>query len=419
MQKTKMVAKKQIADHPGADHASSVKALEQRNAETMLQMALDSTTPPEMLVFLSQAKACNVRAAVAGNPSAPAAIDLTLANDADPLVRAALTRRFSAQMPELSRADAQKFADRAERILLRLADDTNLAVRRILSEEVCRLEGIPKPLILKLAQDIDDLVAVPVCQFSPILSDEDLIDLVASRGSSAARKAIASREGLGAEVSDTLVGTGDIDAIGALLRNKSAHIRETTLDVIVEQAEEVTSWHEALCDRPEITSSLALKLSSFVATSLIEQLAARQDLDADTVARLSTTVTRALADEAAGAAPDDTMVDVPSEQDICAAIGKRRESLLIRLIAARARTGSSVIRRIFAARIPKAIVALAWKTGLTMKTAEMLQRYPGTIADKRILKCGDDGHFPMNETDMEWQLATYGLGSDDGNETLN
>ncbi len=414
-----MAAKKQIAGHPGADHASSVKALEQRDAEAMLQMALDSTTPPEMLVFLSQAKARNIRAAVAGNPSAPAAIDHTLANDTDPLVRTALTRRFSVQIPELSSADAEKFANRAESILLQLAEDTNLAVRRILSEEVCRLEGISKSVILKLAQDIDDLVAVPVCLFSPILSDEDLIDLVASKGSSAARKAIASREGLGTEVSDTLVDTGDIDAIGALLNNKTAHIRESTLDAIVEQAEEVNSWHEALCDRPEITSSLALKLAAFVATSLIEQLAARQDLDADTVAHLSRAVTKALANDTANTVPDDTMVDVPSEQDICAAIEKRRESLLIRLIAARARTGSSVIRRIFAARVPKAIIALAWKTGLTMKTAEMLQRYPGTIADKRIMKCGEDGHFPMNETDMEWQLATYGLGSQDDNETLS
>jgi len=392
-----------------ASHVSSVRALEQGDAETMLHMALDSATPPEMLVFLSQAQDRNIRTAVAGNPSAPAAIDLTLAEDADPMVRAALTTRFTAQMPELSNEDAQKFADRAGRILLRLADDTDIAVRRILSEEICRLEGIPKQVILKLAGDIDDLVAVPVCQFSPILSDEDLIGLVSSRGSPAARKAIARREGLGAEVSATLVDTGDIDAIGALLNNKSAHIRETTLDAIVERAEGVPSWHEALCGRPEITSSLAIKLAAFVATALIGQLAARQDLDAETVAYLTTAVTEALARDDAASAQDDTMVDVPSEQDICAAIEKRRESLLVRLIAARARTGSSVVRRILAARIPKAIIALAWKTGLTMKTAERLQRYPATIPEKRIIKCSDDGRYPLNETDMEWQLATYGL----------
>jgi len=405
-----MPIKKHKTGDAGETQASSIKALEQGDAGAMLQLALDSSTPPEMLVFLSQAQERNIRAAVAGNTSAPAAIDSTLANDADPLVRAALTTRFSAQMPELSGEEAQKFADRAGHILLRLADDTNIAVRRILSEEICRLDGVPKDVIVKLAQDVDDLVAVPVCQFSPILSDEDLIDLVASQGSPAARKAIASREGLGADVSAKLVETGDHDAIGALLGNTSAHIRETTLDAIIGQADGITAWHGPLCGRPEITPALAIRLATFVASSLIEQLAARQDLDAETVSHLKASVSKALAEDAA-VPPDDSMVDVPSEQDICNAIEKRRESLLIRQLAARARTGSSVIRRIFAARLPKAVIALAWKTGLTMNTAEMLQRYPGNIPGKRIMKSSDDGHFPMNETDMEWQLATYGLGA--------
>ncbi|VAW18078.1 hypothetical protein MNBD_ALPHA09-1954 [hydrothermal vent metagenome] len=409
-----MPAEDRKYNHRGAKHAKSVEALVRRDTKAMMELALCDHTPPEMLVILSQAPENDIRAAVAGNPSTPSAVDRSLANDEDPTVRAALATRLAALLPDMHTAEQQKFAARATRILTSLAHDTDIAVRRILSEEICRLDGIPKDLVKKLAQDVDDLVAVPVCQYSPLLDDDDLISLVASRGTGLALAAIARREGLGADVSAILVDTGDIDAIGALLDNKSAQIRENTLDLIVGQADGVTSWHEPLCARPEITSSLAMKLAEFVATSLVEQLAARQDLDDETTARLSRQVGEALARNPAPKPRDDTMVDVPSETDIRTAIEARREAQLIRLIAARANVGSNVIRRILATRTPKPIVALAWKSGLTMRTAEMLQRYPGFVPDKRVISCGDDELFPMTETDMEWQLATYGMGGQDG-----
>lgn len=409
-----MPAEEREKKFTAAEHAASVEALVRRDTKAMLDLARGGATPPEMLVILSQAHQSTIRAAVAANPSTPSAVNRALVNDEDPQVRAALATRLAALLPDIRSAERGKLAARATRILSLLVDDTNISVRRILSEEICRLEGVPKDLVIKLAKDIDDLVAVPVCRYSPVLDDDDLIDLVASRGTPAALAAIARREGLGANVSASLVATGDIDAIGALLGNKSAQIRENTLDTIVERADGVTSWHEALCERPEITSSLAMKLAAFVATSLIEQLAARRDLDAETVAQLHQRVAEEVARGLTPAPRDDAVVDVPTEQDIRAAIEKRRESQLIRLIAARAGVGSSVIRRIFSARIPKAIIAMAWKTGLTMRTAEMLQRYPGFVPDRRVIRCGDDELFPMKETDMEWQLATYGMGTPDG-----
>ena len=70
---------------------------------------------------------------------------------------------------------------RAEAILAMtvLLDDSSLYVRRSLAEALCRAHDAPRGVVLALAADEPE-AAAPVLQYSPVLTDADLVDCVAS-----------------------------------------------------------------------------------------------------------------------------------------------------------------------------------------------------------------------------------------------
>ena len=80
-----------------------------------------------------------------------------------------------------------------------LLDDPSILVRRALAEALCRAHEAPRTLILALAADEPE-AAAPVLQHSPVLTEADLVDCVASGdaccsdGAGAPAKPAASRK---------------------------------------------------------------------------------------------------------------------------------------------------------------------------------------------------------------------------------
>lgn len=107
--------------------------------------------------------------------------------------------------------------------------------------------------------------------------------------------AIARRPEISETVADALVATGDPGTIGALLGNRTAAIRESTLDALVVQAAERTSWQEPLVRRPDLSPRAALALSRFVAEALLVPLIERPDLPPDIATRIRGAVANRLA----------------------------------------------------------------------------------------------------------------------------
>lgn len=377
-----------------------------RDPSVMLGAARDPSTPPEMLVVLSQSPSADVRAAVASNAATPAAIAEVLAGDPDADVRAAFSRRLAKLLPELEKADRGKLAGVAAAILSRLAADADLVVRRALAENICRLRSLPKDVAMQLARDVDTLVAVPICEFSPVLDDADLISLVSTSAAPGVLNAIARRAHLGADVADSLVASGDAGAIGTLLANRSAQIREATLDEIVERAAAVPLWHDALCERPEIDARLALKLAEFVADRLIARLAERADLGETVREQLADLVGHDLVRQSSspGTRPGSPG---PNEQDLIRWVADRHEGEIRSMLAARAGIDATLVSAILRTRRAKTIVALAWKAGLSMRAAEALQRFPGGIDEADCVPAAASGRYPFSDGDMEWQLGTF------------
>ena len=115
-------------------------------------------------------------------------------------------------------------------------------VRQIVAEALKDSVDAPVAVIQKLARDIEIQVAGPILEHSPLLTDEDLLEIISHGPIRGALTAIANRRQLSDKLSDgvaaaALANTGaESNSVRKLLQNKSAQIREDTLDRILDQA---------------------------------------------------------------------------------------------------------------------------------------------------------------------------------------
>jgi len=63
----------------------------------------------------------------------------------------------------------------------------------------------------------------------------------------------------------------------------------------------------------------------------------------------------------------------------------------------------AVVEKACATQSAKGCVALAWKAGLTPKTAEIIQQKLATIPPSEILR-SVGGKYSLSDSDMAWQI---------------
>lgn len=121
-----------------------------------------------------------------------------------------------------------------DEVLCQLAELVEAEARAHVARLLAPLERAPGTVVLKLAHD-DIEVARPLLEFSSVLSDDDLIDIV-SHLSEAHRVAIAGRNGLAERVGEAIVEHGDTASVVRLVRNQSAEMHRDMLEKLVERA---------------------------------------------------------------------------------------------------------------------------------------------------------------------------------------
>src|SRR5208282_4344135 len=231
--------------------------------------------PQEVLYYLAQDAAPEVRMAVASNPETPIQAELLLSRDASEEVRLALAGKVAQVANERSADERPGRAKLFFELLKALARDELARIRRVVSQAVKDIANIPRDIVRLLASDPDPEVAAPVLKDSPVLRERDLILAIEANPAAEVVGAVAQRADLGAALSDAVVATGSESGIAALLANESAQIREETLDLLIEQAAAVPAWQESLVERPKLSARAATRLAHVVAAPLAEKLARR------------------------------------------------------------------------------------------------------------------------------------------------
>lgn len=425
-----------------------------RHDDPRIRIALASRTdvPAEILYFLSEDENPAVRRAVALNGSTPALAHLVLAEDQDDRVRADLAFRIARLAPGLSPDEQDRARQAAYRVISRLAQDQMVRVRQILSEAIKDVIDAPSDVIRRLARDVE-VVATPVLEYSPVLQDEDLLDIIAAGPTTATLSAISRRQRLCADVSDAIAETDDSLAIADLLRNTSAQIREETLDHLIEAAPERLEWHEPLVRRPGLHRTAANRLAEFVADRWLKVLRDRRDLSPETLAEVKRVVHARLQDT-----PDSADSGVPARPKSDGA-GLELPEILHRVdvtgwptarieafrqaveMYRRGDLGGPVLTQAIkvgdiefvaasldvlnhlapgaslgAIRMAsaKAIASLVWHATLPPALSVQIQSRLARLAPNDVLVETEDLPFGLTITEMEWQIEMFAKRTDAG-----
>lgn len=157
----------------------------------------------------------------------------------------------------LARAYIEKtmdFEDRcaAEAALTLLLDDPSAKVRMALAETLSMSRQAPPQIVAALAADQPEVAAF-VLGRSPLLSDADLVDRVAS-GTEATRGLIAGRGGLSMSVAAAIAEVGEASSCLALLANGSASIASLSYRRMTERLGHHATLREALLADPGLPS---------------------------------------------------------------------------------------------------------------------------------------------------------------------
>ncbi len=199
--------------------------------------------------------------ALSANPSATVRADIAAAVGAE-LAAAALTAR-EAQI--------------AEQILEALAHDVEKLVRQSLAEHVKECPFLPRDIALVLARDLEDAVALPMLEHSPVLSDSDLIGAIRT-GLTLRQLAIARRKTVASVVAEALVDTADPRIVGAVLANQGADLPESALLKVVAGHRGDAPIETLLIERSSLPLTVCEILIATVSAALRERLVVRHHI---------------------------------------------------------------------------------------------------------------------------------------------
>lgn len=216
----------------------------------------------------------------------------------------------------------------AHKILRLMAQDAAELVRRAMAVTLKASDLIPHDVARALAADVDG-VALPIIGFSPVFTDDDLIEIVRA-GSSVRQVAVAARPFVSRDVSEAVAEVACEEAVRTLAANDDADVGERGLNRMVDrfQSPELIA---AVAYRQALPPSVTERLIELASDAVRDHLVSRHALAPETAIRLA-----AYARERATVDLIDQAERAPDLAEFCARLNARKAltaSLLLRGLA--------------------------------------------------------------------------------------
>jgi uncharacterized protein (DUF2336 family) len=248
-----------------------------------------------------------------------------------------------------------------------LLKDSEIRVRQVLANELKDNLNVPRDIIWGLAHDKSE-VAVPVLQYSFVLSEEDLIDIVRVTRELPKLMAISKRESISKSLAHALTETREPDVAREVLANKSASLADSTIALVMEEFAKDTSVLEELVYRGGLPYDFAEKLFHSVSDNLKKQLTKRYKMSKHVV-------------EEAGDASRETAVlqflsPWMSQQDIIKLIDSMHKNKRL--------THSVILRSLCIGDLRFFETAIAKLVGIPPSNARILLLDPGPLGFKAL-----------------------------------
>lgn len=164
----------------------------------------------------------------------------------------------------------------ARQILDLMCNDAAALVRRALAVTLRNSPKLPRDIAIKLAKDAD-AIAVPILKNSPVITDEDLVEIVLS-GSPEKQVAIAQRATLGEGLTEVITLYGAKPAVEACTLNEGASFSDDAYAGLLKRFANDDDIKGALVSRSALPLHVTEKLVSMVTGELFDRLVNKHEL---------------------------------------------------------------------------------------------------------------------------------------------
>lgn len=295
-------------------------------------------------------------------------------------------------------------------IFIALTRKAEQEIRQVLAQRLAKADWAPAALVRMLAADEIE-IARPVIAGSPLLLDDDLLQLLADC-SIEHQIQVALRPDLGAAVARAIVAGADPAVMTALASNRSARIEPAVFADLVERSRQLAALRAPLTRHPSLNEDLALRLYQWVGDALRQAIGDRFSIDP---ARLAEALQSAAQTTAQATARDTAVAwDAASADETDArlvaklhAAGQLRPAYLIRALREEKlgvfAHGLAVLGRFEIAQIRRALAGDTARPLFLACIAVGLDRaaFPALLTEIRKLNKG----FPRDPDSTAWRLA--------------
>jgi uncharacterized protein (DUF2336 family) len=173
----------------------------------------------------------------------------------------------------------------AEQIFRVMVQDAEVKVRESLASHLKSSANLPHDIAVRMAKDVEQ-VSLPILEFSKVLSDADLVEIVRSSGAEK-QTAVAKRAEVSGEVANALIDHGRSSrVVAALAANKGAALGNAEVNKILDKHGSDVLVTNSLVTRPNLPLALSERIVNIVSASLRDYLVERHDLSDEMAADL-------------------------------------------------------------------------------------------------------------------------------------
>ena len=289
-------------------------------------------------------------------------VDLLL-NNPSVDVRSSTARKVSEQYQLKSLTQKEKQI--AEDIFRLITNDVEIQVREELAESLKTCTFLPYDIVQKIIFDVA-AVAVPMIQYSEVISDEDLITILQTKDEEK-QCAVAKRHRISPMVCDHLIEESDKTPVIILIGNQGADISEYSYNKLLDKFEACDEIHEPILMRAKVPVAILEKVITKVSDELRKQLLTRHDLPVNVITTLVTqTREKAILN----------LSETSTEEDV--------RTLVIHLHNVDRLTPNLILRSVCVGDMKFFEYALAIKAGIPIRNARILIYDSGPLGLERL-----------------------------------